>query len=151
MDNVNQQLYSLWGHEIESYRFDLVSRSIHFQLIAKYKNGEIIRTQIDVEKIRMFCFGDIFCCSKENDFPTPPDGTWAEFTEIEAYNSGQANVKVYFNYSHSKEAPSPYLDVEQNLVIEIVDAILTVSAERIVINGDRFIWNQEAGAFLREE
>lgn len=145
MDKFNQLLCSLWGSEIETYKFNLVPREIDFQLITRHMNGESIRTQLQIKNIRMFCFGDMFHCKKEHSFPIPPSGTWSELTEIESSEPGNASIKVYFN--SSKNVPSPYFDVEQNLIIEIVDAILTISAGKIVINEQSFIWNQDKGCF----
>lgn len=148
MDEISQLLCSLWGSEIETYKFDFVSRTIDFQLITRHVNGESIRNQLQIKHIRMFCFGDMFHCKKELSFPIPPNGSWSEVTEIETSRPGNASVKVFFN--SSKNVSSPYFNVEQNLVIEIVDTILTISAEIIEIDGKRYIWNQDTGSFKRQ-
>lgn len=80
---------------------------------------------------------------------TVRSGRWLGLEEIETAKPGEANVKVFFNYS--PHGPSPYYHADQNLVIEFPDSILTVSAEKMEINGNWFIWDQEAGAFLLTE
>lgn len=72
--------------------------------------------------------------------------------EIQATEPGEANVKVSFKFKCALfEVPSPYYNADQNIVIDFTDSALTISAKKIVINGNCFIWNQEAGTFLREE
>lgn len=156
MDEINAQfLFPLWGHTITEQKIDLASKSIHFTLVAT-DDGVEVRNQIDIENIRMFCYGTDECCVREDSrdtdcsFPeSHHEGTWNEITEIEAAVSGLANVKVYFNYS--KNVPSPYFNVDQNIVIDFPDAILTVSAKKIIINGVCFVWNTEDGSFAPKD
>lgn len=79
-------------------------------------------------------------------------GKYLELEEIQAAEPGEANVKVFFKFNCAlMEVPSPYYNADQNIVIDFTNSALTISAEKIVINGNCFIWNQEAGTFLREE
>ncbi len=156
MEDINQEyLYGLWAHEIKEYKIDLVHNAMHFKLFAVTNDGEI-HTQIDIYNVRMFCFGDDACYGDGaygedgGSFPESTfDGNWTEFTEIEAAKPGLANVKVYFNYS--KNVPSPYYSADQNILIELPNGNLTISAEIIAINGKRFRWRQEQGTFVPEE
>jgi len=157
MDNIDQDyLYHLWAHEIKEYTIDLVHNAMHFKLFAmKTDSKGEIHTQIDIYNVRMFCFGgdecygDSACGDDGGAFPESNfDGNWSEFTEIETAQPGSANVKVCFNYSEN--VPSPYYSADQNIVIELPNGTLTMSAELIVINGKRFRWRQSQGAFVPE-
>lgn len=161
MSDINQDyLYPLWGSELKDYQFDVTHNAMHFKLLSVNKEGET-HTQIDIYNIRMFCFGDYSCyedraCGEDGgSFPNSEfDGDWNEFTEIETAQPGQANVKVFFDYSatypSSNKVPSPYFNADQNIVINFPDAILTISAEILVINGKRFRWNQAQRTFVLE-
>ncbi len=163
MGDINQDfLFPIWGSEITDCKIDVIHHAMHFTLSAADDKGEV-HTQIDIYNIRMFCYGHDACYHKEDprhyfaspgykEEPYPEsfhDGTWLEMTEIETAKPGQANVKVYFNYSEN--VPSPYFNADQNIVIDFPNAVLTVAAEKIVVNGKRFIWSQEQGTFVPEE
>lgn len=149
MNEINEQfLFPLWGHTITEQKIDPTSNSIHFTLFAT-DGGKEIRTQVDIENIRMFCYGTDECYNGGSSFPESAyDGAWSEVTEIEAAKPGLANVKVHFNYS--KKVPSPYFSADQNIVIDFPNAVLTVSAEKVIINGTCFVWSSKHGHFERQ-
>lgn len=143
MSVLDQLLDSLSGSLVENYQFKLADRSIHFQLVTKQVDGTNIETQIEFSNVRMFCFGDIFECNCPNSFPDSYDEDWIECDDIVAFQQGEARTKVYF--AKSEDA---YFNTEQNFAMDIIGGTLTISAEKISVNGTCFVWlKQEDGTF----
>lgn len=175
MDDINQQfLGPLWGYTIVDYKIDLRYNSIHFKLYAG-DNGGTWR-QVDIYNVRMFSFATDDCYgdrAEQSGFPESfrerediPDrcfgegyadflkefaysGTNLMLEEIQAAEPGEANVKVFFKFNGAwRGVPSPYYNADQNIVIDFTASALTISAEKVVVDGHWFLWNREKGAFL---
>lgn len=175
MDDINQQfLGPLWGYTIVDYKIDLRYNSIHFKLYAGDNGG--IWHQVDIYNVRMFSFATDDCYgdrAERSGFPESfrewediPDRCFAEgyadflkefaysgtnlmLEEIQAAEPGEANVKVYFKFNCARqEVSSPYYNADQNVVIDFTASALTISAEKVVVDGHWFLWNREKGAFL---
>lgn len=177
MNALNEQyLYPLWGNIVIDYKMDLVAHSMHFTLYAGAVKGPGTFTQIDIYNIRMFCYAEDSCsqgripkadadlfpgpCDRtdltELDFSelvpgVPYNGLWISLEEIEAARPGQAKVDVFFDFHPDVPVPSPFYRSDQNIVIEFADSAMTLSAEKIAVNGKYFRWNQERGTFEPEE
>lgn len=173
MDDINQQfLFPLWASTVADYKIDLRYNSIHFKLHV-VDDGRETWSQIDIFNVRMFSFATDDCYgdrAERSGFPESfreyeviplgeefPDwhkediyhSRWLGMEGIQAAEPGEANVKVFFKFNCAQqEVPSPYYNADQNIVIDFTDSALTISAEKVVVDGHWFLWSREKGAFL---
>lgn len=172
MDDIGQQLLSsLWGYTVVDYEIDLRYHSIHFKLYGG-DNSDGIWHQVDIFNVRMFSYGTDDCYDDRAEGASFPESfreykvvplaedypdflkedvyhaRYLGLEEIETAKPGQAKVKVYFNFNGPIQVPSPYYSADHNIVIDFTDSALTISAEKLVVDGHWFTWDREEGAFL---
>lgn len=127
MSKINCQLCQLWGGTIETLEIDLVSHTIHFQVVVP-TSEKITKTDLKFLGVRAMCFGDNFLDSK-----LVP--SFMECTSIEVRDLDIATLGVSF---HTDDANS-YL-IHPNIVMELDNGVSfwAVLAEKISINGTQY-------------
>jgi len=126
MNDFQYRLNELWASKILNIAFDFSKCRLNFSL-NRLENGISTQHTISISEIDFLCFEDSLH-SAQREIPV--------FMELTGINLCKPETLVSIYYEDSDDAEKQFL--RPNLIMEISDTVLLISANSIIIDGKSF-------------